>query len=406
MNFEHVRKVADAVLLEGYVLYPYRASAPKNRYRWQFGVLVPKAHGESDPSERWWAELQCLVEGRIEDISIRGFLRFLQLRKRTLEKMEGDRLAPAEGLVAGKSLLVPWEEGDVREIEVSVGTEERVLSFHLGGGREESWLVEGDRTVGRVVHERWPVFGTVQTRLEPLGEGLCRLRILVENHSEVERIAGRDEALRSACLSTHLLLAVEGGAFVSPMDPPPSLADEASRCRSVGLHPVLAGEEGRRDLLLASPIILYDHPRIAPESPADFFDATEIDELLVLRTSTLTEDEKREMRGTDPRAAALLERVESISPDEMSRLHGAIREGPTPLPSPGAKVKVLPGRRRSDAQDMLFFGCVATVEKWMEDVDGRIFLAVTLDDDPASDLHRGYGRYLFYYPDEVEALTR
>ena len=41
MSFDRARKIADAVLYEGYLLYPYRASAAKNRVRWQWGVLAP-----------------------------------------------------------------------------------------------------------------------------------------------------------------------------------------------------------------------------------------------------------------------------------------------------------------------------------------------------------------------------
>ncbi len=45
-----------------------------------------------------------------------------------------------------------------------------------------------------------------------------------------------------------------------------------------------------------SPIILYDYPQIAPESAGDFFDSTEMDEMLTLRIMTLTDDEKSDMR--------------------------------------------------------------------------------------------------------------
>ena len=41
MNFASVEKIAAAVLYEGYILYPYRATAIKNRQRWNFGTLYP-----------------------------------------------------------------------------------------------------------------------------------------------------------------------------------------------------------------------------------------------------------------------------------------------------------------------------------------------------------------------------
>jgi hypothetical protein len=201
---------------------------------------------------------------------------------------------------------------------------------------------------------------------------------------------------------------------------------------------VLIGEEGRRDAMLSSPIILYDHPTIAPESPGDLFDATEIDEILTLRTMALTEDEKREARATDERAAAIIDRVDAMPPELLERLHGAVRylqevEGPPPavpelVPwwdpgadatvSPGtdgvvvagvrlakgSRVRLRPGRRRADAQDMFLADRLATVEAVFLDVDGARHLAVTLDEDPAADLQRWHGRFLYFSPDEVEPL--
>ena len=65
---------------------------------------------------------------------------------------------------------------------------------------------------------------------------------------------------------------------------------------------------------------------IAPESPGDLFDGGEIDQLLILNILSLTEEEKAEMRATDPRAREILERTEALTPEELMRLHGTIRE--------------------------------------------------------------------------------
>jgi hypothetical protein len=203
--------------------------------------------------------------------------------------------------------------------------------------------------------------------------------------------------------------------------------------------------------MLSSPIILYDHPTIAPESPGDLFDSTEIDEILTLRTMALTEDEKREARATDERAAAIIDRVDSMPPELLERLHGAVRylrgaegsgepQGGAPvnregepvekepelvpwwdpgadrtvspetdgvvvagvLVAKGSRVRLRPGQRRADAQDMFLAGREATVEAVFLDVDGNRHLAVTLEEDPAADLQRWHGRYLYFSPDEVE----
>lgn len=68
----------------------------------------------------------------------------------------------------------------------------------------------------------------------------------------------------------------------------------------------------------------------------------------------------------------------------------------------GSRVCLRPGQRRADAQDMFLAGREATVEAVFLDVDGNRHLAVTLDEDPAADLQRWHGRYLYFSPDEVE----
>jgi hypothetical protein len=167
--------------------------------------------------------------------------------------------------------------------------------------------------------------GTVEVRAARLGPDLYRLSALVANTS-VFPGGGREEALRQTFCSTHAILRCRGGEFVSLTDPPEGLRAEAGGCENVGSWPVLVGEDGEHDTLLSSPIILPDYPRVAPESPGDLFDAAEIDQMLVLNILSLTDEEKREMRESDPKAREILERTESLSPEELMRLHGAIRE--------------------------------------------------------------------------------
>jgi hypothetical protein len=228
-------------------------------------------------------------------------------------------------------------------------------------------------------------------------EGLRKLKLRVENLSDcAQPKARRDETLLSATLGTHLILSTEG-EFISLFDPPPHAAAACARCRNTGTYPVLAGEPGRRDLLLSAPIILYDHPAVAPESPGDLYDATEIDEILSLRTLLLTDEEKRLARATDARVAAVVDRVEQLPEQAWLKLHGAFR-APHEV---GARVRLRP-KRRTDAQDMFLEGRAATVREVKWDFDGRQCLAVTIDDDPGADLHDWFGRYHYFYADEVE----
>jgi hypothetical protein len=201
-------------------------------------------------------------------------------------------------------------------------------------------------------------------------------------------------------------------------------------CVNIGTWPVLAGPSGQRDVALCAPIILYDHPEIAPESPGDLFDATEIDEILTLRTLALSDAEKREARLTDPRAAAVIDRTEALDGGQLQALHGTIRYlrplagtgdpwwdpdvdasvsprtdtvqiAGRPVAS-GSRVRLRPGTRRADAQDMFLTGRVATVEAVLQDVDDKPYLAVTLVEDPGADIQRSHGRFLYFAPDEVE----
>jgi hypothetical protein len=136
----------------------------------------------------------------------------------------------------------------------------------------------------------------------------------------------RESTLRQTFVSTHTTLDVQAGEFVSLIDPPEELSKAVEGCENIKTWPVLVGEEGDRSTVLSSPIILYDYPQIAPESPGDLFDGTEIDQMLILNVLNLTDEEKEEMRASDPRGREILERCESLSPEELMRLNGTFRD--------------------------------------------------------------------------------
>jgi hypothetical protein len=410
MRFARARAVADAVLFEGYLLYPYRASAPKNRLRWQFGVLAPQGAGAGEP---WWMETQCpLAPGEAARLDIK--LRFLRLQRRQVEvAVAGGGFSPVEELEVDRQPVLSFDEAEVEEVDFTLGDLScgarisHVCPFALAATRREELLPGG---AGRVVRQRQAVAGLIRVTLAA-APPLAILTVRVENTGDPAA-----DPLPVSFLGTHLLLAATGADFVSVLDPPPWAGAAAASCRSTRTFPVLAGPAGTTDLLLSAPIILYDHPAVAPESPGDLFDATEIDEILTLRTLALTDEEKRQARATDPRAAAIIDRTEAMPEAMWERLHGAIRSL-RPVGGPpaqiqvgglavgaGARVRLRPGVRRTDAQDMFLAGMVATVQAVMADVDGKDCLAVTVDDDPASPLFQMHGRCLYFYPDEVEPL--
>ncbi len=182
-------------------------------------------------------------------------------------------------------------------------------------------------TGGRVERRCLPLNGRLVVAAEPLPGpyDVLRLRIDVVNDSACPDGAPREVALRTSLIAAHTLVAVTAGAFLSATDPPEWALPATRELDNRHTWPVLAGPEGRADLLLSSPIILADHPQLAPESPTDLFDGTEIDEILSLRTLVLTDEEKAEARATDPRAAAVVDAVDAMPPEIWERLHGAIR---------------------------------------------------------------------------------
>ena len=153
------------------------------------------------------------------------------------------------------------------------------------------------------------------------------MKLTVSNESSIggAELPSRDRALLQSLISAHSILHITNGEFASLLETPKELREAAAECRNVGTWPVLVGDDGERDAMLSSPIILYDYPQIAPESAGDLFDGTEIDEILALRILTLTEDEKREMREGDERARQVLERTEAMPAEQFAKLHGTLR---------------------------------------------------------------------------------
>jgi hypothetical protein len=327
---DEVRRIADAVLYEGYILWPYRRSAIKNRQRWTFGGVYPQAHAARHGDDPSSLRAQCLLEAD-RDATLDVTLRFLQVVERQVLATGRDGLEAVDELQAGGERHLSWDEAVEREVEqralrVDDLRAPRAARIEVPGGRHRERLLDTDgREVGALERSWRRLEGRLAVAAERLADGILRLGVDVSNTSPYGGGA-REDALRQTFCSTHLELRAGAGRFVSMTDPPPELAEAVAACQNVGTWPVLMGREGERSTVLCSPIIRPDHPQVAPESPGDLFDATEIDQLLVLNILSLTDEEKREMRDSDPRAREILERTESLSPEELMRLHGTIRE--------------------------------------------------------------------------------
>ena len=306
MNLAQVDQIAKAVLYEGYMLYPYRPSSVKNRQRFNFGVLYPQAYSEAQIGEDACSmRIECLISGNA-DATIELRLRFLQLKKRTAQALDS-------------SLPPDWQEVEEREIALAPLRVEVLCSEPL----RHSFSFPENNTA---VPATFAVCGKIDITAAKIHHDVYRVTVLARNTTEISLPDGdRDLALMHSLVSTHVILGAQGGEFVSLLDPPEQLRALAGQCKNAGAWPVLVGDPGQRDTMLASPIILYDYPQIAPESAGDLFDGTEIDEILSLRIMTLTDEEKQEIRQSDERARKILEQTESMPTEQFMKLHGALR---------------------------------------------------------------------------------
>jgi hypothetical protein len=334
MNIEQVKEIANAVLFEGYLLYPYRHSAIKNRQRWTIGVVYPRQYSEANRGiEPCMMQTECLVKGRgNEDTSLDIHIRFLHLLQRSVEQptsaayaqTQVDALPGSEWSLASRLARESYEEGIEREMSIAdislrdLVLNPRVVEIYFPGQR----MAEN-----AIVRVQRPIAGTIRLSAEQIDNDLFKFCAQIENLTPATgSLSNRhSEALLQSFVSTHMILQVHQGEFISLLEPPEALQAVAGQCQNVRTWPVLVGSEGETDALLSSPIILYDYPQIAPESPGSLFDGTEIDEILTLRILTLTDQEKEEMRQGDARAREILERTEALTPEQFMKLHGTIR---------------------------------------------------------------------------------
>jgi hydrogenase maturation protease len=302
VNLARVEQIAKAVLYEGYMLYPYRPSSVKNRQRFNFGVLYPEAYCDAqEGADPCSMQTECLIRGtRGAAIEVRVRFLHLQIRRRRDSALPDD-----------------WQEAVEQEICLPE------CSLHeLCEGMAHTFAFP-PRSDAEFSQES--VEGVVDASAQGLREDLLKISLRVHNTTPLKGSVDRNDALMHSLVSTHVVLGVTDGEFISLLEPSEGLEDLAASCQNVGAWPVLVGDPGQRDTLLASPIILYDYPEIAPESAGDLFDGTEIDEILSLRIMTLTDQEKQEMRRSDDRARQILERTESMPAEQFMKLHGVAR---------------------------------------------------------------------------------
>jgi hypothetical protein len=348
-----VNELVETLLYEGYALYPYTPGATKNATPTPFGIVYPPAYARSLASAYDHLELRCVVEGGGD---VTAELRFL---------------APS-------------------------GERHRAEPQRIEGA--------GDFTVGGL---------SVRTALDvtPLDDGRRLVSYRVENHTAAPEGLDRAGAIERSLISTHPILRVDRGRFLSQLDAP---------CDSVNTWPVLATADD--DAMLGAAIVLPDHPQIAPESRGNLFDNTEIEEALVLHVQVLSDAERAEIERQDPAVKEMIDRASAVTPEELLKLHGRMTLEP-PRPSAdvrdptrglpevevdgvvfrrGAQVVVRPGIE-ADLHARMLEGRAVTVERIYRDYDGKVHLGVSVD-EPGQEIMRETGRFLWFFPPEVEVV--
>ena len=445
MSSTQVDKIADAILYEGYVLYPYRASSRKNRSRFTFGRVYPKSYSITQTeSEPFVTQTECLLRRGRDEAVVDLRLRFLQpiirevgLFTQPLNGLHGVpenesfRIVP-EVHLDGR-LYQSWQEAAEREIHLTraslASLRDRVESipFWFPASNEIEPIRDRAGLIRAFIRRRCAqIEGVGTASAERIDDWVYKVTVTIANLTHVEEVdlTGEGAILLKTFASTHAILSVSNGEFISLLDPPPAYSSSGADCKNIGTWPVLVGEKtnGGADTMLSSPIILYDFPTIAPESPGELFDGTEIDEILTLRVLTMTDEEKSEMNQLDDKTRRILERTESLSKEELLGMHGEMRRTgpfehvsfdantrPKSVTIEGTELQVgdaviIRPKGRADVMDIALEGKIAVIESIEQDAEDRIYLALVLDEDPGRDLGlaRQPGHRFFYGINEVE----
>ena len=200
MNFDAVKMIADAVLYEGYILYPYRASAVKNRQRFNFGTIYPQVYSEiSGGAEPWKMRTECLVAGRWPKVEAR--VRFLHLRLREVWQVTtpGGEYCPdiepvhevVDSLRIGDQTFSTWQEAVERELTLpgleiaGIGEPQRTPFAFEAGSEREPLHDQSGLMVGLLVRNQCALHGTLEITCSRIDEQRFKLSVTIENHTLV-----------------------------------------------------------------------------------------------------------------------------------------------------------------------------------------------------------------------------
>ena len=376
-----LERLVDSLLYEGYALYPYTPGATKNATPTPFGIVYPPVYANTLTSAFDHLELRCVLQAPADAV-LSADVRFLAPGGERHQAQA--RRVEITGAMVGALAAIPAEKQ--ARVEGAPGSPPLIVGLSL--------------------------------RAERLEDGDYEAVLRVENRTLVSSGLERAGALARSLLSTHPILRVTGGRFISPLE---------RDARSVNTFPVLATPTD--DAVVGAAIVLPDHPQIAPESRGGLFDSTEIEEALLLHVHALSDGEREEIERQDPAVREMVQRAAASTPEDIIALHGRVtlrdpqtNEPPSEPPGltdprvgeevaevdgvtfrRGGKVLIKPGPD-ADLQARMLDGRTATIERIFTDYGGKTHLGVTIDDDPGQDLMRDTGRYLFFFGPEVEVI--
>jgi hypothetical protein len=446
-----LEQIVDAVLYEGYILYPYRATSKKNcRERFTFGRVYPESYSRAQGgAESCMMQTECLLTVGNEGV-LAANVRFLQPMIREIGELNEPmstwrgvepKFRPVPELRVENQLFQTWHEAVERRVEIpplvlnAAPDVESSLNvpFAFPAARHFEPIVKvNGEVVGVVIRSQPAINGSVELSARQLESGIIKVTVRILNQTPMtdSELLNPESVLLRTFASTHTILFVQGGEFISSMDPGEEFKVAARNCKNIGTWPVLVGDESKRErgTMLSSPIILYDYPKIAAESAGNLFDGTEIDEILSLRLQSLTDAEKFEIRHVDEHARRLLERTDALPGDALLKMHGLMKKSEaapiefddffgasTSLESvtvagvqlkKGERVRIRP-IARADVMDAALAGRIAIIEAIEQDLEKRVHLALVLENDPGKDLGmmRQPGHRFFYGVDEIEPLV-
>jgi hypothetical protein len=263
---EALEQLVGSLLYEGYALYPYTPDATKNATPTPFGIVYPPVYAAQCAGAYDRARLECVAEP-----------------------------GPGQAATLTATLCYLAPSGDRH-----AASEQRVELGPIPVGERETAQFPG---------------GRFTLRSEAQDDGRVLVRSCVHNTCEVPGGLGRAAALAGSLISTHVVLEISAGRFVSPLQ---------AGCESVNIFPVLATPED--DAVLGAAIVLPDHPQIAPESHGNLFDNTEIEEALVLHVHALSDAEREQAGSQDPVIREMLQRTLAVTPEEIIGLHSGLKE--------------------------------------------------------------------------------